>query len=71
MKKIQCNAGKRIGDLENLQNVECVAGSGSCSKLLVISYVYPTWASALVQLAGRSEGAGKYALFRFFFSTDH
>ena len=31
MKKIQCNAGKRIGDLENLQNVECVAGSGSCS----------------------------------------
>lgn len=27
MKNIQCHAGKRICDLENLENDECVAGS--------------------------------------------
>lgn len=68
-RNIQCNAGKRMCDLDNLENGEWVAGFQSC--FIVISCVYPTLGFALVQPDGRIGAAGKCTLSLFFFSADY
>lgn len=70
MKNIQCHAGKRICDLENLQNDECVARSENC---FVVSHFLRLYHQGFCFTAASWEkpGGRQIPLPLFFFSSDH
>lgn len=70
MKNIQCHAGKRIYDLENLQNGECVAGSENS---FVVSHFLQLYHPGFCFTAASWEKQGGRQILStpFFLSLEH